>query len=219
MPCHAAVCQLPGHRMTRRPQGAFAVLWQLSRRGVQFLTLVCLWLTLAAPTVQAQGVDVLDLKPRRDEAAVSLDYQLRVTLPHAVEDAALRGVPIYFSAEATLWRTRWYWRDERIARVHRDWRVSFQPLTSNWRVSQGGLGQSFSSLAEAMGAITGSIGWRVADARDVDSDSRHTIAFSWRLDTSQLPRPMQIGLTGLGGAGDWSVGVERTVKLAADSAK
>ena len=219
MPCHAAVCQLPGHRMTRRPRDALAALRQLWRRGVQLLALACLWLTLAAPTVQAQGVDVLDLKPRRDEAAVSLDYQLRVTLPHAVEDAALRGVPIYFSAEATLWRTRWYWRDERIARVHRDWRVSFQPLTSNWRVSQGGLGQSFSSLAEAMGAITGSIGWRVADARDVDPDSRHTIEFSWRLDTSQLPRPMQIGLTGLGGAGDWSVGVERNVKLAADSPK
>ena len=219
MPCHAAVCQLPGHRMTRRPQAALATLRPLWRRGVQLLALLCLGLTLAAPAVQAQGVDVLDLRPRRDEAGVSLDYQLRVTLPHAVEDAALRGVPIYFSAEATLWRSRWYWRDERIARVQRDWRVSFQPLTSTWRVSQGGLGQSFSSLAEAMGAITGSIGWRVADARDVDSDSRHTIAFSWRLDTSQLPRPMQIGLTGLGGAGDWAVGVERTVKLAAESPK
>ena len=219
MPCHAAVCQLPGHRMTRRPQAALAALRPLWRRVVQFLALLCLWLMLAAPAVQAQGVDVLDLKPRRDEAAVSLDYQLRVTLPHAVEDAALRGVPIYFSAEATLWRSRWYWRDERIARVQRDWRVSFQPLTSTWRVSQGGLGQSFSSLAEAMATITRSIGWRVADARDVDPDSRHSIAFSWRLDTSQLPRPMQIGLTGLGGAGDWSVGVERNVKLAADLPK
>ena len=219
MPCHAAVCQLPGHRMTRRPQAALATLRPLWRRGAQLLVLLCLGLALAAPAVQAQGVDVLDLRPRRDEAGVSLDYQLRVTLPHAVEDAALRGVPIYFSAEATLWRSRWYWRDERIARVHRDWRVSFQPLTSTWRVSQGGLGQSFSSLAEAMAAITRSIGWRVADARDVDSDSRHSIAFSWRLDTSQLPRPMQIGLTSLGGAGDWSVGVERNVKLAADLPK
>ena len=219
MPCHAAVCQLPGHRMTRRPQAALATLRPLWRRGVQLLALLCLGLTLAAPAVQAQGVDVLDLRPRRDEAGVSLDYQLRVTLPHAVEDAALRGVPIYFSAEATLWRSRWYWRDERIARVQRDWRVSFQPLTSTWRVSQGGLGQSFSSLAEAMATITRSIGWRVADARDVDSDSRHSIAFSWRLDTSQLPRPMQIGLTSLGGAGDWSVGVERNFKLAADLPK
>lgn len=219
MPCHAAVCQLLGHRTTRRPQDALAALRQVWRQGLQILALVCLWLTLAAPAVKAQGVDVLELKPRRDEASLSLDYQLRVTLPPAVEDAALRGVPIYFSAQATLWRTRWYWRDERMARVQRDWRVSFQPLTSTWRVSQGGLGQSFSNLAEAMAAITGSIGWRVADARDVDPDSRHTIEFSWRLDTSQLPRPMQIGLTGLGGAGDWSVGVERSVKLAAEQPK
>lgn len=219
MPCLAAVCQLLGRRATRRPQDARAALGQAWRRGLQVVTAVCLCLTLAAPAVKAQGVDVLDLRPRRDEASLSLDYQLRVTLPHAVEEAALRGVPIYFSTEATLRRSRWYWRDERIARVHRDWRVSFQPLTSTWRVSQGGLGQSFSSLDEAMAAITGSIGWRVADAREVDPDSRHYIEFSWRLDTSQLPRPMQIGLTGLGGAGDWSVGVERSVKLAAEQPK
>ena len=219
MPCHAAVCQTLGHRTTRRPQASLAASRLAWLRGVQFLALVLLWLTLAAPAVLAQGVEVLDLRPRRDEAALSLDYQLRVTLPAAVEDAALRGVPIYFSAQASLWRTRWYWRDERVARVQRDWRVSYQPLTSAWRVSQGGIGQSFSSLAEALAAITGSSGWRIADAREVDPDSRHTIEFSWRLDTSQLPRPMQIGLTGLGGAGDWSVGVERSLKLAADPAK
>lgn len=219
MPCHAAVCQLLGHRATRRPLAPRAVLRQAGVLAVQALAAVFLWLALAAPAVQAQGVDVLDLRPRRDDAALSLDYQLRVTLPAAVEDAALRGVPIYFSAQATLWRARWYWRDERVARVQRDWRVSFQPLTSTWRVSQGGIGQSFSSLAEALAGIAASSGWRIAEAREVDPDSRYSIEFSWRLDTSQLPRPMQIGLTGLGGAGDWSVGVERTLKLAAEPPK
>jgi len=210
MPCFVAVCQPLGHRATRRPVRWLARLWAVG--------LVVCALALAAPAL-AQGVEVLDLKAGRDESVVSLDYQLRVTLPPAVEAAALRGVPIYFSAQATLWRPRWYWRDERAARVSRDWRLSFQPLTSTWRISQGGLGQSFASLAEAMATMTRSTGWRIADARDVEPDSRHYIEFSWRLDTTQLPRPMQIGLGGIGGASEWSLGVERSVRFAADTAK
>lgn len=219
MPCHAAVCQLLGRRRTRRAQDALGASWTAWRRALRGVRWGLAALTLAVPVALAQGVEVLDLRPRRDDAALSLDYQLRVSLPAAVEDAAVRGVPIYFSAQATLWRTRWYWRDERVARVQRDWRVSYQPLTSAWRVSQGGIGQSFASLAEALAAITGSSGWHLVDARELDPESRYLIEFNWRLDTSQLPRPMQFGLTGLGGAGDWSVGVERTLKLATDPPK
>ena len=207
MPCFAAVCQLLGHRAKRRPRPAF-VVWAL---------LAALW--LAAVPAQAQGVEVLDLKASRDESSVSLDYQLRVTLPPAVESAVLRGVPIYFTAQASLWRPRWYWRDERIGRAVREWRLSYQPLTSNWRVSQGGLGQSFASLAEALSAMTRSTGWRLADARELDLDGRTYVEFSWRLDTSQLPRPMQIGLSGIGGASEWSLGAERTLRLGSEAAK
>jgi hypothetical protein len=218
MPSFAAVCQLPGHRALRHPWRSRADRWLPAPMTVWVLCLALL-ACLVAPNAWAQGVDVLDLKLRRDDAAVSLDYQLRVTLPPAVEDAALRGVPIYFAAQAALLRPRWYWRDDRVARVSREWRVSFQPLTSTWRVSQGGLGQSFATLAEALASITRSTGWRIADAHDAEPDGRHYVEFSWRLDTSQLPRPMQIGLGGIGGANDWSVGVERSIRLSAEASK
>ncbi len=209
MPCHDVRCQRLGHRPARR-LGVWRAVW--------LALAALLWGLLALPAL-AQGVEVLELAARRDEASVQLDYQLRVTLPTPVEDAALRGVPIYFTAQAALWRPRWYWRDERIARARREWRLSFQPLTSTWRVSQGGLGQSFPNLAEALAAMTRSTAWRVADAREVEPDGRHYVEFSWRLDTTQLPRPMQIGLSGIGGASDWSLGVERSVRLGSEAAK
>jgi hypothetical protein len=163
---------------------------------------------------RAQGVEVLGLAATRSAEAVGVDYQLRVTLPRVVEEAALRGVPLYFAATATLWRPRWYWRDDRIVRAHREWRLTYQPLTSTWRVSQGGLGQSHASLAEALTSMTRSSSWRIADAAQAEADVRHYVEFEWALDTSQLPRPLQIGLTGVGGgAGDWSLGVERRVRL------
>ena len=197
MPCLAAVCQLLGHRDSRR-------LW----RGLALALLVL----LAAPA-RAQGVEVLGLAAERHEQAILLDYQLRVTLPPAVEEAAQRGVPLHFAAQATLWKPRWYWRDERVARAERGWRLSYQPLTSNWRLSQGGLGQSFASLPEALSAMARSSGWRIAEPREADVDSRLYVEFAWRLDTSQLPRPLQIGLGGIAGTGAWSLGVERSVQL------
>ena len=203
MPSPAVVCPLLEHRPRR---SGWAV-----RVGLPLLWLA--WAVWAAGSAWGQGVELQDLSVRREDAAVRVDYQLRVTLPRAVEDAALRGVPLYFTAQASLWRPRWYWRDERIARATREWRLSFQPLTSNWRVSQGGLGQSFATLDDALGTMTRSAGWRVAEGTEVDPDGRHYVEFNWRLDTAQLPRPMQIGLGGIGGASDWTLGVERSVRL------
>lgn len=187
-------------------------------RGLRGAAAFAAWLLAAclalwAPAGRAEGVEVLALSAHRDADAVELDYQLRVSLPRTVEEAALRGVPLYFTVTATLWKPRWYWRDDRIARARRDWRLTYQPLTSSWRVSQGGLGQSHASLSEALAIMQRSSGWRIADAAQAESDGRHYVEFDWKLDTSQLPRPLQIGLTGVGGGGDWNLGVERSVKV------
>lgn len=162
----------------------------------------------AAPA-QAQGVELAQLQTTRADGALNLDFVARVTLPRAVEDALQRGVPIYFVAEAQLLRNRWYWRDERVARVSRSWRLAYQPLTGAWRVSLGGLNQTFPSLAEALVNVSRSGGWKLADLSQLD-EKGYYLEFSYRLDSSQLPGPMQFGL---GGQGDWAVGVSRSVKL------
>ena len=107
-------------------------------------------------------------------------------------------------------RSRWYWRDERVARVNRSWRVAYQPLTGNWRVGLGALNQTYPTLPDAMASISRSAGWKVAELSQIDSDSRYYVEFSFKLDTTQLPGPMQIGL---GGEGEWSIGIERTLRL------
>jgi hypothetical protein len=182
------------------------------RRRLGLLMALLLAGSIALPAL-AQGIEVVGLNASRGAEAVTLDYQLRVALPRAVEEAALRGVPLYFRATATLWKPRWYWRDERVARVRREWRLAFQPLTGAWRVSQGGLGQSHATLAEALATMTQTSGWRIADVVLVEPEARHYVEFDWVLDTTQLPRPLQIGLTGVGGAGEWALDIERTVRL------
>ncbi len=205
MSCAVADRHLPG----LRSRGA-------RRTGLRAWLGLVLALSVAASPAQPAAsppVEVVSLAATRAAEHIELDYQLRVTLPAPVEEAARRGVPLYFTASATLWRPRWYWRDERIARVRREWRLTYQPLTATWRVSQGGLGQSHDTLADALAVMTRAGAWRLADASAAEADGRHYVEFAWALDTAQLPRPLQIGVTG--GGGEWAVGVARTLRLEA----
>jgi hypothetical protein len=189
------------------------------RTGLRVLLALGLALAVAAASAQQPSppaaVEVVSLAATRGAERIEVDYQLRVTLPPSVEEAARRGVPLYFIASATLWKPRWYWRDDRISRVRREWRLTYQPLTSTWRVSQGGLGQSHDTLGDALAVMARASAWRLADAGAAEADGRHYVEFEWALDTAQLPRPLQIGVTGVGGGNEWALGIERTLKLEA----
>ncbi len=184
------------------------------RRLLQGLGLLLLLGALgAAPPLRAEPVELAQLDLARSDGGLTLEFAARVTLPRAVEEALHRGVPVYFVAQAELKRKRWYWRDERVARVTRSWRVAYQPLTNTWRVSLGGLHQSYPSLADAMATVSRSGGWRIAELAQLDADSRYELEFTYKLDTAQLPSFMQIGL---GGPNEWAIGAERVLRLDAD---
>jgi hypothetical protein len=112
-------------------------------------------------------------------------------------------------AEASVKKPRWYWRDERIARVTRSWRLSYQPLTSAWRVSLGAFSQSYSSLEEALTTITRIAHWRIADS-GVDMTDRYYVDFQFFLDSSQLPPAMRLDISA---QSEWKLGVERTLPV------
>lgn len=182
-----------------------------SRLGpLAWRALLSAWLMAACVAASAQGVDLLELEVRKPEGGLVLDYSVRLQLPRVVDEALQRGVPIYFEAQATTYRPRWYWRDERVGRATRAWRLSYQPLTSGWRVSQGGLHQSYGSLAEALAAISRASNWPIVEASRLEADQAYHVDFSFRLDTGQLPRPMQIGI---GSLAEWTLQVERTVQI------
>ena len=181
----------------------------LARRGVATAFLAIAALLLAAPAAQAQGVELPSISAKRQDGGVVLDFVANLTLSKAVEEALRRGVPVYFVAEAAVYQPRWYWRDNRIAKVERSWRLSYQPLTSAWRVSLGAFSQSYSSLEEALATVTRIAHWRIADS-GVEPTGHYYVEFSFRLDASQLPRPMQLDL---GAQADWHLGVERTLNV------
>jgi hypothetical protein len=161
------------------------------------------------PAARAQGVELPSIVAKRQDGGVVLDFAANLTLSHSVEEALRRGVPVYFVAEATVKKPRWYWRDERISRVSRSWRLSYQPLTSAWRVSLGAFSQSYPSLEEALTTVTRIARWRIAES-GVDAGDRYYVDFQFYLDQSQLPPVMKLDITT---TSEWKLGVERTLPV------
>jgi hypothetical protein len=189
------------------------------------LAVAALLLAFAAAAVHAQPSDVTQLRLERTEDGVLLNATVRFDLPPAVDDALQKGIPMFFVAEATLLRDRWYWYDKPVAGAQRHMRLSYQPLTRRWRLQVssapiGGsglaLGQSFDTQEEALRAVQSIARWKIADVADLEADARYSIDFRFRLDVSQLPRPLQIGVVG---QADWNVSVARTQRLAVESGR
>ncbi|HET7528367.1 MAG TPA: DUF4390 domain-containing protein [Burkholderiaceae bacterium] len=172
------------------------------------MALWVVWASSGAHNARAQGVELATLELRPADAALTLEFAARLNLSRAVEDALRRGVPMYFEVDATLFRSRWYWRDERVSQVSRSYRLSYQPLTGSWRVGLGALGQTYATLSEALAVISRVSGWPLAEAAQLDSGQRYYVEFNYRLDASQLPQPLQIGL-----GNDWSLRLSRVLKV------
>lgn len=175
---------------------------------------------LVLPVARADGtpVEAPQVRVDRTDDGLYLSAQVRLDLTPVVEDALLKGVPMFFVAEAEVFRSRWYWTDQKVIATSKSWRLAYQPLTRRWRLnaasgSQGdsGLGstlnQNFDSLAEAMVTLRKISRWRIGDGNDLAPGTRHYLNFRFRLDVSQLPRPFQIGAVG---QPDWSIGVSHT---------
>jgi hypothetical protein len=169
--------------------------------------------------------EVTQLRLERADEGVLLSSAVRFDLPPPVEDALLKGMPMFFVAEVTLLRDRWYWYDKQVAAAERHMRLSYQPLTRRWRLqvsaqpigsSGQALGQSFETQEEAMDAVKHVARWKVADVADIEPDAKYNVDFRFRLDISQLPRPFQIGAVG---QADWNISAVRTQRLALEAGR
>ena len=170
---------------------------------------LCLLLLAASPLARADAITLDSFELSRNDEGLVLSFSARFELSHTVEDALQKGVPLFFVAQADVFRDRWYWRDKEVNSVTRTWRLAYQPLTRKYRVTFGGLSQHYDSLPEALSAVSRTINWKLADTSMLD-DGRHYVEFSYQLDTTQMPRPMQIGI---GGQPDWALRIERVRRL------
>jgi hypothetical protein len=190
--------------------------------------LACCLIAAAAPALaqaQAPATEITQFRVERAEEGVLLSANVNFELPPVIDDALAKGIPMFFVAEAVLFRDRWYWYDKQVAYTARHMRLSYQPLTRRWRLvvssapignSGLALGQTFDTREEAMAAVQHISHWKVAESTDLDPEARYNLDFRFRLDVSQLPRPFQIGAVG---HADWNIAAMRNQRLTAEAAR
>jgi Domain of unknown function (DUF4390) len=184
---------------------------------VVLLACTCLF-ARAAAAADRIAVQSAQLQLADDaDGAVVLDAQFDFDLPPVLEDAVNRGIALYFVVEFELFRPRWYWFDKKLVDVLRTYRLTYSPLTRQYRLATGPLAQPFDSLADALATLRRVRGWRVAERTLIRPDDDHTAQVRMRLDTSQLPKPFQVNaLTNR----DWTLASDwRNVPVSADLAK
>jgi hypothetical protein len=156
------------------------------------LSAVMLIGVLLAPSVHSEGIKVKFFELERVEADWFLNAAFQIELSPGLEDAIQKGVVLHFQTEFELTRSRWYWFDERPVLAVRQTRLSYQPLTRQFRIASGGLTFTAQTIAEAL-QVVGSIGgWKVIEGATLDSSKTYSAALRMSLDLGKLPKPFQV---------------------------
>jgi hypothetical protein len=189
------------------------------------LVACCLLALGTAVLAEVPPAEVTQLRLERSDEGILLSANVKFELSPVIEDALDKGIPMFFVAEAVLFRDRWYWYDKEVAMAARHMRLSYQPLTRRWRLivsaapignSGLALGQTFDTREEALAVVQRISHWKIAEIADIDRDARYNVDFRFRLDVSQLPRPFQIGAVG---QSEWNIAAMRNQRLAIENAR
>ena len=159
--------------------------------------LAALMLLLAPLTAGADeriGVMAAALEQPADgtNGAIVLNATFEFELPQALEEAVQKGIALYFNIEFELFRKRWYWFDRMVASQTLVYRLSYSPLTRQYRLARGGLSQPFDSLDEALALVKSVRNWKVMDRAQLSPRDDYEAQVRMRLDVSQLPKPFQV---------------------------
>lgn len=158
-----------------------------------------LLLFLLAPAfVWAAEIEISNQQLSAGEEGYVLSADFRFELKPRLEEAVGRGVVLYFVIDYEMTRERWYWFDQAVVARSLTYSLSYHALTRQYRLSTGGLHQSFGTLGEALAVLSRLRNWPVIDKGDpvVRPGETYQAALRLRLDPAQLPRPFQISALG-----------------------
>ena len=175
----------------RRP---VKVWWRLELPRACVALAVLLLLALLPTMARGQSAVVSNAKLDLTEDGYQLNADFELQLTTGMQEAVRKGVPLYFIAEFQLTRGRWYWLDQSVISVTRDRRVSYAPLTDQYRIAVSGISQNVSSFDDVRRVLSRVRSWTVAERGQLKPGEKYEAALRFRLDTSQLPKPFQLNV-------------------------
>ena len=167
--------------------------------------LAFLGLALFALAARGDNIEVRTATIALREDGYVLDADFDISLTSTLEDILAKGVPLNFLLEVEVIRPRWYWFNDKVVSVSQQYKLSYNSLTRQYRVSLGTLYQNFATVSEAVRFFSSVRNLPVADKSTLQPGTVYQAAVRMRLDVSQLPKPFQI--TALGSR-EWNLSSE-----------
>src|SRR6185436_14429770 len=125
------------------------------------------WLVVLAcsilPAAHAQEPEVREAGVQTVEEGLVLNADFGFDLTTRLTEVLQNGVPLYFVVDFEMSRPRWYWFDEKAAAKQLQLRLSYHPLSRQYRLSTGTLQQNFATLGEALNILKRVRNWLVVD--------------------------------------------------------
>ena len=153
------------------------------------LALAC---ALAGAGANADVIQVRSAELHAEEDGYYLNADFELALNPTLEEALQKGVPLYFVLEFELTRPRWYWLDEKVVAASTQYRITYNALTRQYRVSMGLLAQGYATLEEVEHFLSRVTSREVARRDALAKGTRYDAAVRLRLDVNQLPKPFQV---------------------------
>ena len=147
---------------------------------------------LGAAGANADVIQVRSAELHAEEDGYYLNADFDLSLNSTLEEALQKGVPLYFVLEFEITRPRWYWLDEKVVSASTQYRMTYNALTRQYRVSIGLLAQGFATLEEVEHFLSRVTSREVASLDKLVKGTRYDAAVRLRLDVNQLPKPFQV---------------------------
>jgi len=151
-----------------------------------------LWLLIAAHWAGAAEIRIQSVTLNAVEEGYSLSADFDIDLNRRLEEAVNKGVVLFFAVDFELTRSRWFWFDKKVVQRSRVYQLSYHALTRQYRLSTGGLHQSYDSLEAALRVLTRLRGWQVLEKGAVNNDQIYVAGLRMHLDLSQMAKTFQV---------------------------
>lgn len=140
----------------------------------------------------AGSIEPTSAKLSTGEDAYVLTAEFNIDLGSRIEETVARGVPLTFVLELEITRNRWFWPGEHVAGRSFTYRLAYNPLTRQYRLSSGVLQRNFATLAEALRVLGRTAALPVVDRNALKIGENYQAALRLSLDRQQLPKPLQV---------------------------
>ena len=131
-----------------------------------------------------------ELKPRGAAYVLSGSYSVKLT--PTLEDALQKGITFSFVQAFEAERPRSFWFAESIAVLRRTRMLGYNALLREYQLDAGGQRETFDNLPDALHALGQLDDWPVLERSQLDQDDLYRARVRMYLDSSKLPKPLQL---------------------------